>query len=186
LKKLIAIILSIIFLFNIGGYRLWYYFEQQQADRFLEAILDKAAYNEAELITIKVPLSLPYQNDNKDFERVTGEINCNGIIYKYVKRKIENGELILLCLPDKNKMQLETAKQDFFKNTNDLSQNSKRPDNSKSISFKNLSWEFEQSHCSININSLQNLSNNFSCFRVKNLLYIPQLSHEQPPDFTCS
>jgi hypothetical protein len=96
----------------MGGYRLWYYFEQQRSDKNFEALLDKEQYNDAELITIKMPLLLPYQSDTKDFERVSGEVNFNGKIYKYVKRKIENGEFVLMCLPDKNKMQIENQ---YFK-----------------------------------------------------------------------
>lgn len=185
MKKLTAIFLIIIFLFNLGGYRLWYYFEQQRSDKNLEASLDRDEYNEAELITIHVPLSLPYQSDSKDFERITGEINFKGKIYKYVKRKIENGEFVLLCLPDKNKMQLETAKNDFFKNTNDIAQNnnSKKSDNSKSVSFKNAASEYDQYSFAFKINSLKNISQNFGLYKVENLLSSPHISPEQPPDF---
>lgn len=183
MKKLIAIFLIVIFLFNIGGYRLWFYFEQQRSDKNIEILLDKEQYNEAELITIRMPLSVPYQSDTRNFERVSGEINVNGKIYKYVKRKVENGELVLLCLPDKNKMQLEKARQDFFKNTNDLAQNdhSKKSDNSKSISFKNTS-EYDQNLFSFKINSLNTISRNFGLYKDENLVSSPHISPEQPPD----
>lgn len=167
----------------MGGYKLWYYFEQQRSDKNLEALLDKEQYNEAELITIKMPLSLPYQNDTKDFERVSGEVNFNGKIYKYVKRKIENGEFVLMCLPDKNKMQIENQKQDFFKNTNDIANNtSKRSDNSKSISFKNISSDYDQYSFSFKINTLNISSQNFGLYKIENLLSSPHVSPEQPPD----
>ena len=185
MKKLIAILLILVFLFNLGGYRLWYYFEQQRSDKNLEALLDKEEYNEAELITIKMPLSLPYQNDTKDFERISGEVNFNGKIYKYVKRKIEKGEFVLLCVPDKSKMQIENQKQDFFKNTNDIAQNnnSKRSDNSKSISFKNISSDYDQYSFSFTLNSLDNISQQFGICKAENLLSTPHISPEQPPDF---
>ncbi len=184
MKKLTAIFLVIIFLFNLGGYRLWFYFEQLRSDKNIEASLDKSEYTESELITIKMPLSLPYQNDSKDFERITGEVNFNGKIYKYVKRKIENGEFVLLCLPDKNKMQIEKQKDDFFKNTNDIAQNtnSKKSDNSKSFSFKNVSGEYDEYSFSFNINSLSNRVPIFGLYRDENLLFSPHISPEQPPD----
>ena len=167
----------------MGGYRLWYYFEQQRSDKNLETLLDKEQYNEAELITIKMPLSLPYQSDTKDFERVSGEVNFNGKIYKYVKRKVENGEFVLLCLPDKNKMQIESQKQDFFKNTNDIAQNtSKKSDNPKSISFKNISSDYDQYSFSFKINSLNSSCQNFGLCKSENLLSSPHVSPEQPPD----
>ncbi len=124
LKKSIAIFFLALFLFNLIGYKSLFYYLQQQSDEQFRASLDKNDYNAQDLITIKIPLSVPYQVESKDFERVDGEINLDGKIYKYVKRKISNGDLILLCLPDQNKMRLQTAKDDFFKFANDLQQNS--------------------------------------------------------------
>lgn len=125
-----------------------FYYGQQQSDVQLEASLDKNLYNEAELVTIKVPLSLPYQNDQKEFERVNGEISFNGKIYKYVKRKIAEGNLVLMCLPDYNQMRLKKEKEDFYKDVNNLSQGtgSKKQENSKGNSFKNLLSEYDQVH----------------------------------------
>jgi hypothetical protein len=183
MKRLTAIFLILIFLFNIGGYRIWFYFEKQQSDKSIEALLDKNAYNEDDLITIKVPLSLPYQGDTKGFERISGEVSFNGKIFKYVKRKIENGEFVLLCLPDKNKMKLEKQKDDFFKNTSDLPQNSsKKSDNSKSISFKNSASEYEQNSFSFKLHSLKNISPNFKIYKPGSLMYSSHISPEQPPD----
>jgi hypothetical protein len=117
---------------------------QQQSDIQLQASLDNNDFDESELLTIKVPLSVPYQNDQQNFERVDGELKLNGKIYKYVKRKISDGQLILLCLPDHNKMQLQSAKNEFFKYANDLVQNnhSKKSDHSKLGMFKNLTGEY--------------------------------------------
>lgn len=185
MKKLTAIFLIVIFLFNNIGHRLWFYFEQQRSDKNIEALLDKQQYNEAELITIKMPLSLPYQNNTQDFERISGEINLDGKIYKYVKRKIENGELVLLCLPDKNKMQLEKAREDFFKNTNDLNQNnSNSSDKSKAISFKKAFSEYDQYLFRFKLNSLNNIRQNFGIYKVDDLVSSPHISPEQPPDIS--
>lgn len=144
MKKLSAILLIALFLFNLFGYRVLFNYEQQQSDIRLEASLDKQDYNDADLVTIKVPLSLPYLNNQQNFERVNGEITVNGKILKYVKRKISDGNLVLLCLPDQNKMQIESAKDEFFKYANDLVQHnqSKKPGNTKSGIFKNLLSEY--------------------------------------------
>lgn len=133
-----------LFLFNLFGYRILFHYEQQQSDMRLEASFDKQDYNDADLITIKVPLSLPYVNNQQNFERVDGEITVNGKILKYVKRKISDGNLILMCLPDHNKMRIESAKDEFFKYANDLVQNnqSKKSGNTKSGVFKNLLSEY--------------------------------------------
>ncbi len=144
MKKLSAILLIALFLFNLFGYRILFNYEQQQSDIQLEASLDKQDYKDADLITIKVPLSLPYVNNQQNFERVDGEITVNGKILKYVKRRISDGNLILLCVPDHNKMRIESAKDEFFKYANDLVQNnqSKKSGNTKPGVFKDHLSEY--------------------------------------------
>jgi len=95
---------------------------QKTADNQLEARLDRHDYQESELLEIKVPLNIPYQSDWADFERYDGEIEVGGIHYKYVKRKVQDGQLVLKCIPNETKQQLETAKKDLFKITNDIQQ----------------------------------------------------------------
>ena len=120
MKKSAAILFLTLFLFNWIGYKCWFHYLQQKEDRSLEASLDKDEYNEKDLITIKVPLSIPYQTAWSDFERVDGEFTFNGTIYKYVKRKVEEGQLILLCLPHYQKMKLVKASSEFGNRGNDL------------------------------------------------------------------
>ena len=127
------------------GYRLLFAYTVQQWDMQITTSLDKEAYNEQDLITLKVPLSLPYLTDWKDFERVDGEITINGQLYKYVKRKIVHGELVLMCLPDTHKEKLETAKDDFFTQANNLRATSptKKTTNTSLLAFSNISWEYD-------------------------------------------
>jgi len=65
---------------------------------------------------------MPYISDWDHFEKFEGETEINGIHYKYVKRKIEKGELVLLCIPNQQKTELQAAGQNFFKLVNDLQQ----------------------------------------------------------------
>jgi len=118
---------------------------QQQADHQLQVVLDKETYNETDLITIKVPLNLPYITGSKEFERIDGEVNVNGTVYKYVKRKIDHGELVLLCLPDDKRTKLETAKDDFLRLSSDLQQNNanKKSGNTDLSPLKNLLTNYD-------------------------------------------
>jgi cbb3-type cytochrome oxidase subunit 3 len=113
LRKTAAIFLLLILLFNVVGYRAWFYCAEKKADRQMEARLDKNDYQEDDLITIKIPLNIPYQLERYQFERVDGEFSLNGKIYKYVKRKIVDGNIILICIPDANKTSLKKAKTEF-------------------------------------------------------------------------
>jgi hypothetical protein len=120
LKRAAAILLLILFLFNWFGYRLLSGYLQTQADARLEARLDQEQYDPAQLIEMRVPLNMPYQLNSPDFERYDGEIEIDGVHYKYVKRKVENGHLVLLCLPNETKMRIQGAREEFFKMVNDL------------------------------------------------------------------
>ncbi|MEP6682678.1 MAG: hypothetical protein ABJA35_05425 [Parafilimonas sp.] len=134
MKKLATILLLSLLLFNFVGYRLLFSVLQQKANIEIVAKIDKQNYKDADLITLTVPLSMPYLTDSKDFERKDGEITLNGKVYHYVKEKVSNGNLILMCLPDAQKTQLQTAKNDFFKSQVDLQNNStskKSGDNSQ-------------------------------------------------------
>jgi hypothetical protein len=183
-KKLAAILFFLLFLFNLVGYRLWFNYAQQQSDIQLEASLDKHQYNDADLISIKVPLSMPYQTVQSGYERVDGEIKMNGKIYKYVKRRIVNGELELLCLPDQNKMRLQSAKNDFFKTTNDIATNNsnKKSDNSKTNVFKNLTFDYEQQVNLYTLSMFTAVKQPYCSSIQYSLSFTPHTPPGQPPD----
>jgi hypothetical protein len=125
LRKSAAIILLLILLFNIIGYRVWFYYAEQKADMVMESRLDKDQYDVNELISITVPLDNPYQLEQRNFQRIDGEINFQGKNFKYVKRKVSDGNLILLCIPDARKMVLKKGKAEYGNAANDINGNSK-------------------------------------------------------------
>jgi hypothetical protein len=110
--------------FNIVGYRAWFYFAEKQSDTKMEAMLNNNRYDENDLVELRIPLNMPYQQEIARFERVNGEVSFNGRIYKYVKRKVSNGVLIVLCLPDQKKMQIREVKTQYGNFANDLSDTS--------------------------------------------------------------
>ena len=61
-------------LFNWGGYRLLSTFLEVRAEEHLQADVDQDIFDEAALLHIKVPVSLPYTNSSPIYERVTGNI----------------------------------------------------------------------------------------------------------------
>jgi len=124
-KRIAAILLMGILFFNWYGYRLLTSWLEARADHQLEARLDKSSYDESQLISIKVPSThLSYYNSSTQFERIDGQIEIGGVRYKYVKRRLFNDSLELLCIPNQTAMRLQTAKNEFFKGVSDI-----RPDN---------------------------------------------------------
>ena len=122
-KHIAAILLMGILFFNWYGYQLLSSFLQDRATAGLEARLDQNKYDESQLVSVKIPItSLSYYNPSAGFERVDGQIEIGGIQYKYVKRRMFKDSLELLCIPNQASMSLQTARNDFFRQVNDLQQ----------------------------------------------------------------
>ncbi len=159
---------------------------EQRADKTLVSQIDKNLYNDADLVTVTVPLSMPYLTDSKDFERKDGEITLNGKIYHYVKQKISQGNLILMCLPDEHKMQIQSAKDEFFKLANELQNNnsSSKKSSENSTVFKLVLSDYDklQTMSFTNINSTRipdSLSTNAFSFALQKG---EGTTPEQPPE----
>ena len=86
MRKIAAISLICLLVFNWYGYRFVTGYFQKKADSQLEAKIDVNDYDESQLIEIRVALDMPYQNSSSEFERHYGEIEINGKIYAYVKQ----------------------------------------------------------------------------------------------------
>lgn len=115
-----------ILLFNWLGYRLFNSIAENDAARRLEARLDRQQYDDNQLVSIKVPLThLTYYNTSTSFERANGEIDLDGIPYHYVKRRIYNDSLEMLCIPNTTELKLRKSCNDYFGLVNGLGQASK-------------------------------------------------------------
>jgi hypothetical protein len=123
LNRLAAILLLGILGFNWCGYQLLSAYLEDRADRQLEARLDDNRYDDTQLFSIKVASHLSYSSPSLKFERIDGQIEVGGVLYKYVKRRLYNDSVELLCIPDHEAMNLQTAKNDFFQLVNDLQHN---------------------------------------------------------------
>ena len=104
LKKLAAISLLVILLFNTIGYRLLINRYESKADTRLERAIDAFHYNEADLVEITIPLNMPYYTD-KGME--------------YVKRKVENNILHIWCIEKKKKNKYSDYKANLAKSSSE-------------------------------------------------------------------
>ncbi len=125
-KRIASILLLSILLFNWGGYRFFMSYLENRSDSRLEASLDQNNYSESDLISIKVATHLPYYASSEKFERIDGEINVKGVNYKYVKRRLYNDTLELLCIPNISKTGIQQAGGNFFRLANDIATNSSK------------------------------------------------------------
>ena len=183
MKKLAAILLIVILFFNWYGYRIVTNMLAKDADKQLEVQLDNNDYDESQLIEVRVALNVPYQNDQSDFERHYGEMEVDGKYYTYVKRKVENGFLVLKCIPNDSKQKIKEAGDDFFKMANGLDQDQpdKKQNNSTNLA-KNFWSEYDGQETNFTIDIFSNLIKKQFTQNSTFLYNICQATPGQPPE----
>lgn len=183
LRKVAAILLICLLLFNWIGYRFVTGYLQKKADRQLEAKIDVNDYNESELIEIRVPLNMPYQNNWSDFQRHYGEIELSGKIYTYVKRKIEDGYLVLKCIPNTAKQSLKNADNILFTVNNGLDQEHNGKNNSPLTTiFKTIFSDYDNCPLSYNLQLLIDLHKKCTQSETSSFTSVSLPVTEQPPE----
>ena len=167
-------------LFNLVGYRLVIDYLQQQHNIERSNLLDNDEYADSDLISIKTPLSLPYLNNSPEFERIDGAIQVNGVEYNYVKRRVFNDTLEVLCLPNTVKQKLQNAKADFFKISNDL----QRPESGKKgvNIIKTVLPEYCETLTFYIPQSFGNSKPNYGISATPSLFSLLAFVQEQPPE----
>ncbi|MBS1949627.1 MAG: hypothetical protein OJF59_000109 [Cytophagales bacterium] len=97
MKRVTALFLATVFIYNIVGYYAIYVTLVQHADAQAEQSIDDNSYDKACTITFKFPLTMPYPIQN-GVERVTGEFEMSGEFFKLVEQRYENDTLYIVCL----------------------------------------------------------------------------------------
>ncbi|MBI1767756.1 MAG: hypothetical protein HYR67_05250 [Bacteroidetes bacterium] len=154
MKRPVALSLLLIFGLNILGYYWVFMGARIQVAHKIRESFDANNYQRGSEITFKVPLTLPYGTDMKDYERVDGEFNYHGEVYRLVKQKLVSDTLLIVCVKDTQAKKIDKALEDYVKTFADNPSTQKN--HSKSISAfskdyfsttiaiekKQLGWEF--------------------------------------------
>jgi hypothetical protein len=130
LKKVITITVLVVFLLNaVGLYGVLIGLQFRFASEANKE-LDENRYTASEAITFQVPLAIPYSSDEQDFQRVTGEFEHEGEVYRLVKQKLHRDTLYIVCIKDTKSKKINQALADYVKTFTD------RPFNAKPQSGK--------------------------------------------------
>ncbi len=183
MKKLAAILLLAIFAFNLFGYKLYSFYAVQMADKSIAAAVDNSQYNEADLTLVTKPVNLPYYNNTNDFTRAYGETEINGVYYTYVKYRIHNNQLELLCLPNTQKTKIYQAKSNYFNATADIEKKTEKGKPAQALAKKNTISEYEEHQCFLVNNAAQIIYTTHKDFTLSNMGLLHKATAEQPPDF---
>lgn len=143
MKKLVATTLLIVHLFNLAGYPFMFRYLMQRSSQQLSQHIDNHRYHESDLMEIKVALNMPYLTPTDGYERIDGELTVGDKNYSYVKRKVLNDTLYLLCLPNQVKDKLTLAAVDYGKTVNDFDADSRQDNAVKKLNI------FNQYHAAI-------------------------------------
>jgi hypothetical protein len=184
-KRIAAILLLSLLLFNWVGYEFYTAILQDRADKTLVADLNQNNYSDAELISIKVPaVHLSSYVNSKEFQRVDVKIEIEGVQYNYVKRRYTEDSLELLCIPNKTATRLQTAKNEFFKLVNDLQHpgQSKKSDQHNGA-FKGFNAEYYAGEQTIAIQDLTLVRQKATDHYLLQIPAVYLTRAGQPPDF---
>lgn len=146
MKKGVAILLLIVLLFNIVGYKFVANYFEQKATIDLQASLDQHKYKESELISFKLHLNLPYISSSSEFESVEGNIDINGINYQYVKKRFYNDTLEILCVPNYTKSTIKESKNEFAKQLNGIAASNSSKKSPSNLIVKSSFSDLIQEH----------------------------------------
>jgi len=153
MKRLGASLLLLIFVLNIFGYYGLFIGARFHLGQEIQASLDVDDYEDSSEYTFKVPLTLPYASDLSEYQRVDGEFNYHGDVYRLVKQKLVKDALFIVCVKDAQSKKIDRALEDYVKTFTDNPSSEKNHSKAASsvgkdffsvviaIEKKHLGWE---------------------------------------------
>ncbi len=96
---------------------------------------DRDQYSAADEMTFKVPLAVPYSTDQEEYQRVNGEFEHDGEVYRLVKQKLVHDTLYVVCVKDVRSGTINRALADYVKTFTDKPANSKQHNGKTALSF---------------------------------------------------
>jgi hypothetical protein len=116
---------------------------QSNSDAYLEKQVDQNKYDEKDLISIKTKLNLPYYISSDQYERAYGAVSINGTNYQYVKRRVHNDTLELLCLPNHTSTKLQSVNNEVARSFADGQASSPKKNATIKISLPDFFQSFQ-------------------------------------------
>lgn len=95
-----------VLIFNMGGYLLLFNYCIDESDRFTNEQISKGFYKIDDLVEIKIPVRLPYVQEQRQYEQISGQIQLQGNCYNYVALKMTRDTMYVKCIPNYTKTKL--------------------------------------------------------------------------------
>jgi hypothetical protein len=117
-KRLITLFLLLLFLLNVLGYYGIFVGLQVKTSYQMRQNFDEEDYDHQE-VTFKIPLTVPYSTDSKEYTRVDGEFEHEGDVYRLVKQRLQSDTLYIVCVKDHASKEINQALEDYVKTFSD-------------------------------------------------------------------
>jgi hypothetical protein len=151
----VTILLVGILIVNIFGFSIYFYFAEKQTNIAMENKIENELYSDQETIVYKVSArNLPYYTNSKQYELTTGEIEVDGQIKNYIKKRIYQDSIEYVLLNNIPKTKIRNARDEFFKLVYDFEKTSKHAPKKNTTAQKPFSFEAIENnnkiYCSLN------------------------------------
>lgn len=117
-KRLLTLFLLLLFMLNIVGYYgVFVGISLSDAAAMRQDFdMEKPLQDE---VLIKVPIAIPYAVDATDYQRVDGEFEHQGQVFRLVKQKLQSDTLYIVCVKDDSAVKINQALADYVKTFTD-------------------------------------------------------------------
>ena len=104
----------------MGGYSLLFQYYIHQSDvQMVKQIFDNKIDN-AKLIELKIPVSMPTIQDWPEYEVIQGQIQLKDTYYNYVRLRMTRDTMYFICIPNTVKTHMVKANVIIAKEINDV------------------------------------------------------------------
>ncbi|MBX7125475.1 MAG: hypothetical protein K1X47_07270 [Cyclobacteriaceae bacterium] len=118
-RQVISILFAALVLFNTLGYYGLFWGLEYRNTRIMVERLDNDAYDASATMTLRIPITMPYTSDTRDFVRVDGVVEYNGQQLRMVKQRIQHDTLHIVVLKDEEANRLTEVKDQIAQSFSD-------------------------------------------------------------------
>lgn len=142
MKRIIAVIILSIHLFNAGGYLLLQQYQVYITDKKMNDLISNNLYDPNALIEVKIAQHMPGISEWNDYKNIDGQVQLKNACYNYVKLKITADTLYIKVIKNYEKTKLIGKNIIYAKQINDIPQGDKE----NNASFKKAGTDLKYNH----------------------------------------
>ena len=99
-KRAVSFLLLFLTGLNAIGYYGILLLTKRELTRQIVSKIDENANEIGGNLILKIPVSLPYLDDSREYERTHGQITYEGEVYRFIKRRLYHDTLYIVCVRD--------------------------------------------------------------------------------------